>query len=105
MFVLLAGSSTSLLIILTMTWIAAWRTGALPNAEAWRHYEQTGNGPWDHSSTMLAYVDFVFLSAAMTLASGGITIFLAPSAGRQWFGGFMSAVAAGTMWYHFLLID
>ncbi len=104
-FVLLLGSSASLVIILTATWIAAWRTGVLPDTEAWSHYAKTGNGPWDHNGTMLAYIDYVFFAAEMTFVSGVAAIFLIPNVPRKWFGVLMTAVAVATMWYHFCLID
>ena len=97
-FVLLLGSSTSLIIILTATWIAAWRAGLLPDTEAWSHYASTGNGPWDHNGIMLAYVDYVFLAAEMTFVSGVAAIYLIPNVTRRWFGVLMIAVAVATMW-------
>jgi hypothetical protein len=104
-FVLLVGTFTSFLIVLAATWIAAWRIGALPDADAWRYYDETGNGPWDHNKVLLAYVDFVFLSAFATLTSGLAAVFCTPTAGRRWLGVIASAVAMGAMWYHFHLID
>lgn len=104
-FALLLGSSTSLVIILTATWIAAWRAGVVPNTETWSHYARTGNGPWDHNGVMLAYVDYVFLAAELTLLSGVAAILLIPSVTRRGFGVLMIAVAVATMWYHFYLID
>ncbi|WP_206036120.1 hypothetical protein [Crateriforma spongiae] len=104
-FVTLVAASSALFIILAATWIEAWRSSALPTAEAWKHYEETGNGPWDHNRTMLSYVDFVFFAALMTLASGIATLVLIRTPAHRVFGGLASAGAVVTMWYHFLLID
>lgn len=98
-------SSTSLTIFIAATWAAAWRTGAIPGVEAWQYYRDTGNGPWNHNGEMTAYVDFVFLASAMTLASGIAMAVLVRPVGQRWLGGFAIVFAVATMWYHFLLID
>jgi hypothetical protein len=98
-------SSASLTIVIATTWAAAWRTGAIPSVEAWQHYHDTGNGPWNHNGEMTAYVDFVFLASVMTLASGIAMAVLVRPVGQRWLGGFASVFAVATMWYHFLLID
>lgn len=95
----------ALVILLLATWTAAWQNGVFPDGDAWQRYEDTGNGPWNHHSLMQVYVDYIFLTALLTLALGFFTILLGPAGRHRCFGGLMGAGAVVTMWYHLLLID
>lgn len=88
-----------------MTWATALRINAIPDVAAWQHYQDTGNGPWNHNGEMSAYVDYVFLASAMTLVSGLTMVVCARAVGRRMLGGIAITAAVVTMWYHFQLID
>lgn len=88
-----------------MTWTTARRINAIPDVAARQHYQDTGNGPWNHNGEMTLYVDYVFLASAMTLVSGLTMTVLARAVGRRMLGGIAITAAIATMWYHFQLID
>lgn len=88
-----------------MTWTTALRINAIPDIAAWQHYQDTGNGPWNHNGEMTAYVDYVFLASALTLVSGLTMAVFARAVGRRLLGGIAITAAVVTMWYHFQLID
>jgi hypothetical protein len=98
-------SATSLAIIVAMTWAAAQRINAIPDVAAWQHYQDTGNGPWNHNGEMTLYVDYMFFASAMTFVSGLTTAVFARAVGRRLLGGTAITAAVVIMWYHFQLID
>jgi hypothetical protein len=104
-FVCTIASATSLAIIIAMTWTTALRINAIPDVAAWQHYQDTGNGPWNHNGEMAVYVDYVFFASAITLVSGLTLVVFARVVGRRLLGGTAITAAVVIMWYHFQLID
>ena len=88
-----------------MTWTTALRINAIPDVAAWQHYQDTGNGPWNHNGEMAVYVDYVFFASAITLVSGLTLAVFARAVGRRLLGGTAITAAVVIMWYHLQLID
>lgn len=88
-----------------MTRTAALRINAIPDVAAWQHYQDTGNGAWNHNGEMAVYVDYVFFASAITLVSGLTLAVFARAVGRRLLGGTAITAAVVIMWYHFQLID
>jgi hypothetical protein len=88
-----------------MTWTTALRINAIPDVAAWQHYQDTGNGPWNHNGEMAVYVDYVFFASAITLVSGLTLAVFARAVGRHLLGGTAITAAVVIMWYHLQLID